>query len=122
MEPATAAIGPDDATQVVRNLLDNADRHAASVVTVVLRRADDRIEISVENAGHPIPAEDRERIFDPFTRLDEARASDDGGSGLGLAIVCMILRAVGGTIHVDDAAHVTRFVVRLHGPLYNSPH
>ena len=56
------------------------------------------VTLSVANDGPPIPADDRERIFEPFMRLDEARSLDIGGSGLGLAIVRSIMSALGGSI------------------------
>jgi signal transduction histidine kinase len=82
--------------QVVRNLLDNAARHAATRVAVGVDLAGDRVLLSVEDDGGGVPLEERDRVFDRFVRLDEARARDDGGSGLGLAIVREISRAHGG--------------------------
>jgi signal transduction histidine kinase len=101
--------------QVVRNLLDNAERHAESSVTVSIDLVGETIKLRVDNNGSPIAAEDRERIFQPFLRLDEARSLEAGGSGLGLAIVRTIVTSAGGEIHVDghhvDGHHEpTRFV------------
>jgi signal transduction histidine kinase len=58
--------------------------------------------LSVEDDGAGIAPEHRERIFERFVRLDEARARDDGGSGLGLAIVAAIVHAHGGSVRVTD--------------------
>jgi signal transduction histidine kinase len=66
--------------------------------------------LTVTDDGPGIPEADRERVFDRFVRLDDARASDDGGSGLGLAIVADIARAHGGTAELECGS---RFVVRL---------
>ena len=70
--------------RVVRNLLDNADRHARSRVALALQNGDGTVELTVDDDGPGIPADDRERVFDRFTRLDDGRARDAGGLGLGL--------------------------------------
>jgi signal transduction histidine kinase len=88
--------------RLVRNLLDNADRHAHSVVDVTVRRSNDVVTMTVANDGSAIAAADRERIFEPFTRLDDARSIDSGGSGLGLAIARRIAAAHGGTLLASD--------------------
>jgi signal transduction histidine kinase len=100
--------------QVVRNLLDNACRHAAHVVTIGLREEGDLVVLEVADDGPGIAAADRARVFERFVRLDDARARDEGGSGLGLAIVRKIVDSSGGSVEVDDApAGGARFVVRL---------
>jgi len=88
--------------QVIRNLLDNAVRHAAGVVTVGLHQGGGRVLLSVEDDGHGIAPEHRDRVFERFVRLDEARARDDGGSGLGLAIVASIAHAHGASVRITD--------------------
>jgi signal transduction histidine kinase len=100
--------------QVVRNLLDNACRHAAHVVTIGLREEGDLVVLEVADDGPGIAAADRARVFERFVRLDDARARDEGGSGLGLAIVRKIVDSSGGSVEVGDApAGGARFVVRL---------
>jgi signal transduction histidine kinase len=100
--------------QVVRNLLDNAVRHARERVAVAVRREGSRVLLTVDDDGAGIPPEERERVFDRFVRLDEARARDDGGSGLGLAIVREISRAHGGEATVTGSPlGGARFVVDL---------
>jgi len=96
--------------RLLRNLVDNAQRHAASRVAVEVSAVDGWAVLSVTDDGPGIPEAARERVFDRFVRLDDARASDDGGSGLGLAIVADIARAHGGTAAVAGGS---RFVVRL---------
>ncbi|MGK8500362.1 sensor histidine kinase [Nocardia asiatica] len=106
---------PDDAvvvtgsrTQLARvlgNLVDNAQRHAASTVLVTVERgADGRIVLSVADDGPGVPQADRDRIFQRFVRLDDARTRDEGGAGLGLAIVRDVVERHGGAIHVTDGA------------------
>ncbi|WIV61238.1 ATP-binding protein [Amycolatopsis nalaikhensis] len=96
--------------RLVRNLVDNARRHAVSRVVVEVSVVDGWAVLAVEDDGPGIPEADRERVFDRFVRLDDARARDEGGSGLGLAIVADIARAHGGTAVVERGS---RFVVRL---------
>jgi heavy metal sensor kinase len=100
--------------QVVRNLVDNAARHAHASVAIAVRDTGDAVELVVDDDGPGIPAEQRERVFERFVRLDEARARDDGGSGLGLAIVRAIVTTHGGTVTVASSAlGGARFVVRV---------
>jgi signal transduction histidine kinase len=89
--------------RVVRNLLDNAARHADSRVAVELRTSDDVVELAVDDDGPGIPFDDRERVFERFTRLDDGRARDAGGLGLGLAMVKAITEQHGGTVIVEDS-------------------
>jgi signal transduction histidine kinase len=103
-----AAIDPTSATQLVRNLFDNAERHATSMISVRLDSDSGIVTLTVTNDGAPIPTDMRERIFEPFTRLDEARSVDGGGSGLGLAIARTVVVAAGGTlVALDDATGAT---------------
>jgi signal transduction histidine kinase len=97
----------------VRNLLENADRHAAGVVHVELSRNGRHVRLVVADDGPGIPAADRERVFDRFTRLDAARSRGVGGTGLGLAISKQIVEAHGGTIGVVDGNGGARVAVEL---------
>jgi len=100
--------------RVVRNLLDNACRHAESKVAVTLGTRDDNVWLVVDDDGPGIPVEDRNRVFDRFTRLDEGRARDVGGVGLGLSMVHAIVERHGGVVSADAAPlGGARFVVRL---------
>jgi signal transduction histidine kinase len=104
--------------QVVRNLVDNAVRHAEATMAVAVRETGGWVEIIVEDDGRGVPAGQRQRVFERFARLDEARDRDAGGSGLGLAIVKEIVTAHGGTVAVSSSATLggARFVVRLPAP------
>jgi signal transduction histidine kinase len=110
--PVVVVDGPDGWTEgdpqalehVVANLVDNAVRHAASRVTVSVSRAPGHVVVAVSDDGPGIAATERERVFERFTRLDDARARDAGGAGLGLAIVRELVRRHGGTATLSDAA------------------
>ncbi|MGV9645047.1 sensor histidine kinase [Streptomyces sp. NPDC003514] len=89
--------------RVLTNLLDNALRHARSAVTVGVRAEGECAVVSVADDGDGVPEADRERIFERFVRLDEARSRDDGGAGLGLAIARDVAVRHGGTLTVGRA-------------------
>lgn len=99
--------------RVARNLLDNAVRHAVHTVTVRLQETGGDIALTVADDGSGVPAADRERIFERFTRLDEARSRDAGGAGLGLAIVRDVARLHGGDVRVTDNHPGAVFTVTL---------
>jgi signal transduction histidine kinase len=88
---------------VVANVLDNAVRHARRRVVLTARAGSPYHLVSVTDDGPGIPAEDRDRVFERFTRLDDGRARDSGGAGLGLAIVRELVRRLGGTVSLADA-------------------
>ncbi|RZU64547.1 signal transduction histidine kinase [Microterricola gilva] len=90
--------------QLVRNLVDNAARHARSRISVAVHQTPDGAVLTVADDGHGIPAGERERVFERFVRLDPGRAREHGGSGLGLAIVAEIVRAHGGIVRITDDA------------------
>ncbi|MEK6345710.1 MAG: HAMP domain-containing sensor histidine kinase, partial [Curtobacterium sp.] len=111
---ARAAGDPVLLGRVVRNLVDNAARHAGSKVVLGLAVDAREVVLTVDDDGTGVPVEQRERVFERFVRLDEGRARDAGGSGLGLAIVHDVVRAHGGSVAVSDApGGGARFVVRL---------
>jgi signal transduction histidine kinase len=90
--------------QVLRNLGDNAARHARSRISFSVAERDATVVLTVEDDGPGIPHEDRDRVFERFVRLDEARGRDQGGSGLGLAIVAELVRVHGGSVSVASGA------------------
>ncbi|MFL0359822.1 sensor histidine kinase [Curtobacterium flaccumfaciens] len=99
---------------VVRNLVDNAVRHASTRVAVSLTEHDGSAVLTVDDDGTGVPDDERERVFERFVRLDEARSRDAGGAGLGLAIVRDAVRAHGGdTTVVTSPLGGARFVVRI---------
>ncbi|MFG2075386.1 sensor histidine kinase [Nonomuraea maritima] len=99
--------------RLLTNLLDNAVRHAATRVDVAMSTADGLVTMTVTDDGDGIAPEDRERVFERFTRLESARTKDSGGSGLGLALSREIVAAHGGSIVVADHWPGARFVVVL---------
>jgi signal transduction histidine kinase len=92
---------PDELARVVWNLTDNAARHARGLVRIELVRRGGDAVLSVVDDGPGIPRDQRERVFDRFARLDDARGSAAGGTGLGLAIVRQVVESHGGTVRVD---------------------
>ena len=93
---------PDALRRVVRNLFDNASRHAARRMAVALTEQTGTVQLVVEDDGPGVPPEDRHRVFERFVRLDDARARHHGGSGLGLAIVAELVTAHNGTVTIGD--------------------
>ncbi len=104
VEPVRVAgrVGP--LGRVVANLLDNAARHADGRVRLDLAVVDGRAVLRVGDDGDGIAPADRERVFDRFTRLDDARTRGAGGSGLGLAIVRRIVAEHGGAVTVGSSS------------------
>ncbi|MEH1098861.1 ATP-binding protein [Micromonospora sp. CPCC 205561] len=123
---------PDELRRILANLVDNAVRHADREVVLAARPRAGRRDgndgdargaadadadmaavdgagaaayhlVTVTDDGPGVPAADRERVFGRFTRLDDARARDDGGAGLGLAIVRELVRRAGGRVDLTDA-------------------
>lgn len=88
---------------MLRNLGDNAARYATETVALSLVEREGQVVFRVDDDGPGIPPEARERVFERFTRLDDARSRDIGGSGLGLAIVAEIVAAHDGTVVVGEA-------------------
>ena len=88
--------------RVLGNLGDNAARHASSTITFSLAQTPAGVQLTVDDDGHGIPAEERERVLQRFVRLDSARERDAGGSGLGLAIVAELISAHNGTLKVES--------------------
>jgi len=111
---ASARGDPLALRRVVRNLVDNAARYAKSRLSFEVQRGRKEVRIVVEDDGSGIPEEDRERVFERFTRLEQGRTEDTGGAGLGLAVVRETVKAHGGTVSVETGSSGgARMVVRL---------
>ena len=93
---------PDALRRVFRNLIENAVTYGKCARIAVTATADEAI-VTIDDDGPGIPVADRERVFEPFVRLEESRNTETGGIGLGLAIARTILRAHGGDIVLEDA-------------------
>ena len=97
--PALVQGDPDEYERLLRNLVDNAARHAAHRIQITVRDEEDgRVVLTVHDDGPGIPPEDAERVFERFVRLDDARSRDQGGAGLGLAIARDLAHRHGGTL------------------------
>ena len=109
----------DRLDRMLVNLIDNAIRYAKSSVAVSVSRSGPWVALAVTDDGPGIPEADRERAFDRFARLDDARTrcgDDAGGAGLGLAIVRATAQSHGGSAHLEpapDNASGLRAIVRL---------
>ena len=111
-------VDPGRMTQVLTNILDNATRHTPEGGRIVLaaKQNVDQVELSVQDSGPGLKAEDIERIFERFYRTDSSRQREDGGSGLGLAIARSIVQAHGGQLSAEsEAGQGLRIVIRLPG-------
>lgn len=89
--------------RALRNLVENARRHARSRIVIATENSGNEVRIHVDDDGPGIPVEDRDRVFERFARLDDARARDEGGSGLGLAIVREIAIAHRGRVIATES-------------------
>ncbi|MFJ8607668.1 sensor histidine kinase [Streptomyces sp. NPDC093675] len=99
-EPLAVTGSRTQLARVLANLLDNAQRHAAGAVEVSVAVEGDDVVLTVGDDGPGVAPEDRERVFERFVRLDEARSRDAGGAGLGLAIARDVVLRHGGSLTV----------------------
>jgi signal transduction histidine kinase len=108
--------------RAVRNLTDNAARYADQQVTLTLTEVDHRAVLTVADDGPGIPPEQHRRVFERFTRLDQARSTTTGGAGLGLAITLDIVQRHHGTMSIDPRHEPgARFIVTLPTTMDASP-
>jgi len=96
-------IEPRFMARAVINLLRNAIRYAEQRVEVSLVRIGNQYEVQVNDDGPGVPLEGREKIFEPFSRLDASRDRRTGGFGLGLALVRRVSQSHGGQVDVGDS-------------------
>ena len=87
--------------RAIGNLLSNACQHAKSRVKIGLERTDEAMIIDVDDDGEGIPVSERERVFEPFVRLEND--ANGKGAGLGLALVKRIVTQHGGTVDVQTS-------------------
>ena len=115
--PGTATAGnPEDLSRMFRNLLDHAVRYARHRVLITAAAGPEGIVVEIADDGPGIPAEERERVFGRFVRLDASREQASASAGLGLAIAREIAAAHGATIVVIEAdGGGTRAVVTMGG-------
>jgi signal transduction histidine kinase len=106
----------EDLVRALGNLVDNAVRHARTEVTLSWESGAWGTRLTVRDDGNGIPEAERERVFDRFARLDEARDRDSGGSGLGLPITRELLRRNGARVWLEDARPGVRAVVAFGKP------
>ncbi len=102
VRPARLAADPAAMSRVVRNLVDNAVRHANSRVVIDVGSQNGTVVLTVSDDGPGIAPGERSRVFERFVRLDSDRSRSGGGAGLGLAIVAEVIAAHGGTVSIDD--------------------
>lgn len=105
-------------TRLLANLLDNAQRHADTMITVTVGERAGRAVLEVLDDGGGIPPDQRETVFKRFTRLADSRRRDAGGTGLGLPIARQIAESHDGTLTIEDSERGARFVLQI--PLISS--
>jgi len=110
-ERLPARANPDHLAQVLGNLVSNAARYtpAGGRVTVRAERRPSDVLVSVANSGEPLPADDLERVFERFYRVEKSRDREHGGAGIGLAIVKQLVEAAGGRVGAESGDGLTRF-------------
>ena len=117
--PVTVQADREMIRRVIRNLGENARRYASSTIWIGVAEDGDGAVLTVADDGPGIPDDDHERVFERFTRLDEARDRGAGGTGLGLSIVRSIAEVHGGsaTVSTRDGGGA-EFRVTLAGPAH----
>jgi signal transduction histidine kinase len=114
VKPARVSGDPSALARLVRNLVDNATRHARDVVRLECKLFGGHALVAVSDDGSGLAEADRQRVFDRFVRLDTPRDREAGGAGLGLSIVAQIVEAHHGTVTVDNSVSGgARFVIEL---------
>ncbi|MBV8645791.1 ATP-binding protein [Paludibacterium sp.] len=93
---------PQALRRCLGNLMENARRYAGDKVDLRVEADDAQVHVLVEDRGPGIPLEARDRVFEPYFRLESSRARTTGGTGLGLAIARATARAMGGDLTLHD--------------------
>ena len=109
-EHLPARANPDHLAQVLGNLISNAARYTPPGGTVGVRaeRRTSDLLVSISNSGEGIPADDLDRVFERFYRVEKSRDRARGGAGIGLAIVKQLVEAGGGQVGAESADGRTR--------------
>ena len=105
----TSALPPEQRVELdlksmpyaLKNLLRNALKYTKTRISVSAEVVGDQIRVHVDDDGIGIPAEERQKVFSAFTRLDRSRDRGTGGYGLGLAIARLVLEQHGGSASAD---------------------
>lgn len=112
-------VDPGRMTQVLTNIMDNALRHTpeGGKISLGAKSVHDQVELSVQDSGPGLKAEELDRIFERFYRTDPSRQREDGGSGLGLAIARSIVQAHGGQVSAEsETGKGLKVMITLHKP------
>jgi signal transduction histidine kinase len=99
--PAPISCRPNEIKRAVRNLVENAVAYGHKA-DVRIDSAGDGYDVVVEDEGPGIPENDRQRVFEPFVRLESSRNEDTGGTGLGLTLVKAIVEGHGGAVKLEN--------------------
>jgi signal transduction histidine kinase len=113
-----SVVDPGALRQMLLNLLDNAVKYGplGQTVTITLRRVGERVRVMVDDQGPGIPPEHRDRVWEPYQRLESAVAAAVAGSGIGLAVVRQLVALHGGRAWVEAApGRGARFAIELPG-------
>ena len=121
-QPVLIMADAGELRRALGNLVTNAVRHARSAVELAATVEHDEAVLSVSDDGPGIAAPDRERVFERFTRLDDARDRDAGGSGLGLSIVRAAVERDGGAVRAEDPLSGVGALLRVRLPLAGPAH
>jgi signal transduction histidine kinase len=113
VEPGSVLADRGHVERIIGNLVDNAARHATTIVELSATVSSEWVDVRVGDDGPGVPEADRRRIFERFVRLEEDRARASGGFGLGLAIVDELVGLYGGSITVGDAHPGAVFTLQL---------
>jgi signal transduction histidine kinase len=116
-DPAPMNCRPNELRRATRNLIENAIAYGKDA-SVSVNTVENGYEIVVEDNGPGIPEEDRQRVFEPFVRLEISRNTETGGTGLGLTLVRAIAAGHGGTVTLENRAG-GGLRARLHLPVVN---
>lgn len=99
--PVTVFGRPLALKRAFSNLIDNAAKYGKRAYVKVTTEAD-RVLVTIDDEGAGIPSDQRERVFEPFYRIEDSRSRETGGTGLGLTVARTLILAHGGDIRLDD--------------------